>query len=67
MFFVPQDLDIIWVSRDMKVVTVKHCPKASWNPKTWKTYWPEAPAQYVIELLDAKSAKKGDKIEFIEK
>lgn len=59
MFFVPQELDIIWVNNEMKVVDVKHCKK-------WRFYWPKKGAKYVIELLDAKRTKTGDKIKFIE-
>ncbi len=53
MFFVPQELDIIWADKNLKVVDVKHCKK-------WRLYWPKEKAYYIIELLDAKGTKVGD-------
>lgn len=65
MMFVPQDLHIIWVNKEMEVVSVKKCRKATLNPLTWRTYMPSESAKYVIELLDSKNTIKGDKIQFI--
>lgn len=64
MMFVPQDLHVIWLDKEMKVVTIKKCRKANllnW----WRTYSPSHPAKYVIELRDAKDTIKGDNIQFI--
>jgi len=58
MLFVPQELDIIWTDDKMRVVDLKHC-------KQWRFYWPNKPAKYVIEMLDAKKTRIGDKISFI--
>jgi len=65
MMFVPQDLHIIWVDEDLKVVSVKKCKRASINPLSWRTYLPDRPAKYVIELLNAKGTLVGDRIQFI--
>lgn len=65
MFFVPQDLHIIWVDDDHRVVSVKKCRRATLNPLTWRCYMPDKPAKYVIEVLNAKGTLKGDKINFI--
>ena len=65
MMFVPQDLEIIWADSDLQVVKVKKCKRATLNPLTWRSYYPNKPAKYVIELLDAKNTLKGDKIRFI--
>lgn len=65
MFFVPQDLEVVWVNEDYKVVSVKKCRRATINPLTWRTYMPPRPAKYVIEVLDAKGTLKGDEIRFI--
>ncbi len=65
MMFVPQDLHVIWLDSDMRVVTVKKCRRITLNPLTWRCYAPDKPAKYVIEVLDAKGTLKGDKISFI--
>ncbi len=57
MFFVPQELDVLWLDKNKKVVDRKHC-------KCWKFYWPKSKAKWIIELLDAKNTKIGDKIKF---
>ncbi len=55
MFFVPQELDVLWLDEGMRVVDRKHCIK-------WRLYWPVRKASYVVELLDAKNAKLGDSL-----
>nr|MBD3312147.1 DUF192 domain-containing protein [archaeon] len=65
MFFVPQDLEVLWVDEDYRVVSVRKCQKATLNPLTWRTYTPSRPAKYVVELLNAKGTLKNDKIQFI--
>lgn len=65
MMFVPQDLYIVWADEDLKVVGVRKCKKGSINPLTWRAYYPDKPAKYVIEVLDAKGTLKGDRIQFI--
>ena len=58
MLFVPQELDVIWTDEKMRVVDIKHCRK-------WRFYWPKKGAKYIIEMLDMKGTKIGDKIRFI--
>jgi uncharacterized membrane protein (UPF0127 family) len=65
MMFVPQDLHVIWTDEDLNVVSVKRCKKGSINPLTWRTYYPDKPAKYVIEVLNAKGTLKGDRLQFI--
>ncbi len=55
MFFVPQELDVLWLDEKGVVVDKKHC-------KRWRLYFPEKSASYVVELLDAGNTKINDEI-----
>ena len=57
-FFVPQELDVIWVNDSGVVVDVKHCKK-------WRFYWPSSKARMIIEVLRASRVSVGDEITFL--
>lgn len=60
MFFVPFDLNVIWINMDMLVVD-KVIAKA-WRP----AYFPAAPACYILEIHPQRREdyQIGDKVEF---
>ncbi|MFP4232768.1 MAG: DUF192 domain-containing protein [Candidatus Aenigmatarchaeota archaeon] len=60
MFFVPQDLGLLFLDENKEVVDKKKAKKMSLNPETWKVYKPEKECKYVIEC-------NPEKIEDIEK
>ncbi|MCX6695040.1 MAG: DUF192 domain-containing protein [Candidatus Altiarchaeota archaeon] len=69
MMFMLQQIDVVWVDGKMRVAGVRKTvpPCSLFKPGTWKIYFPEKPALYVVELAcgSAGETKVGDEIEFI--
>lgn len=68
MLFMRYPLDLIFLDKNMKVIAIlKNIPSLFFNPKTWKTYYPEEKCKYVLEL-DAREKieiKQNSKLEFV--
>ena len=62
MMFMLYPIDVVWVSKDMRVVEVREDVK----PSVWRMHKPKAPAKYVIELAvgATQDTKEGDTIKF---
>jgi hypothetical protein len=51
MLFMRYPLDLIFLDKNKKVIEIiKNVPPISFNPKTWKTYYPKKKCKYVLEL-----------------
>ncbi|MFZ5822294.1 MAG: DUF192 domain-containing protein [Chloroflexota bacterium] len=61
MFFVPFDLNVVWINSDMEVVS-KVIAKP-WRP----AYFPERPARYILEIHPDRweEYRAGERVEFI--
>ncbi len=62
-------IDIVFISRDKRIVDIKHSVKPlGKNPKTWKIYRPSKPCKYVLEINSGMIKKTkteiGDMLEF---
>lgn len=68
MVFMRFPVDLVFLDKNKKIVDlIKNVPPLSFNPKTWKIYYPEKKCKYVLEL-DARKrirAKNGVKISII--
>ncbi len=69
MFFMKIPIDIIFINSKKEIVDIKHCAKPlSIDPGTWKIYYPENPARWVLEMnagsMKRLKTKIGDKLEF---
>jgi uncharacterized membrane protein (UPF0127 family) len=63
MPFMRFPIDIIFISKDRKVVDVKEdCPPLRFlNPLTWKLFWPKEKARYALEVEAGLARKTGTK------
>ncbi len=61
MFFVPFDLNVVWINSDMEVVS-KVIAKP-WRP----AYFPARPARYILEIHPNRweEYQAGERVEFI--
>jgi uncharacterized protein len=71
MMFMRTPIDIVFVDSKKAVVDIKHSVRPiSFNPMTWRLFYPKRPASYVIEtkagLMEKLNVKINDKLEFIE-
>ncbi|MCK4730029.1 MAG: DUF192 domain-containing protein [Candidatus Aenigmarchaeota archaeon] len=68
MLFMRYPLNLIFLDKNLKVIDIlKNIPPLSFNPKTWKTYYPKKKCKYVLEL-DAREkieVKQNSKLEFV--
>jgi uncharacterized membrane protein (UPF0127 family) len=69
MLFMRLPIDIIFVDADKRVIAVyEDARPLGFNPKTWKVYYPEIPAKYVLEVgsgvAKEKNVEIGDFLEF---
>jgi hypothetical protein len=69
MPFMRFPIDIVYIDSKKSVAgLVERAPPMTLNPRTWKVFYPEKPAKYILEL-PAGAAKKaglemGDVLEF---
>ena len=69
MLFMKIHIDMIFINSDKKIVDIKDGIKPiTLNPKTWKIYYPEKPARWVLEMkagsMKRLKTKTGDRLEF---
>ena len=57
MFFVPENLQLIFIDGDKKVSEVI-------DAKPWRIYRPSKPAKYLLESFETLDLEKGDEIDF---
>ncbi|MBI4020231.1 MAG: DUF192 domain-containing protein [Candidatus Aenigmarchaeota archaeon] len=51
MLFMRFPLYIIFLDSQMRVIDIaENARPVSLNPKTWRTYYPEKPAKYILEI-----------------
>jgi len=52
MLFMLYPIDVLWIGEDMRVVDMagQLPPFSPLKPATWRTYKPNSPAKYVLEL-----------------
>ncbi len=50
MFLVPQPLDIAFLDEDLTVMEIHGAHPVTANPATWRTYRPEEPYRYALEV-----------------
>jgi len=68
MPFVKHDLDLLFLDKDMNVLSVEHARPATLNPITWRTYQNKG-AKYCLEirsgLVNQEELQKVERIEFL--
>ncbi len=68
MMFMRYSLNLVFLDKNLKVIDIlKNIPPLSFNPKTWKTYYPKKKCKYVLEL-DAREKieiKQNSRLEFV--
>ncbi len=69
MLFMKIPIDMIFIDSDKRVVDIKYSVKPlTFNPRTWKIYYPKRPARWVLEMkagsMKRLKTKIGDKLEF---
>lgn len=64
MVFIRYPLDLVFLDKNKKIVDyIKNVRPVSFNPKTWKTYYPRKKCKYVLELDARNKIKpKGDEM-----
>ena len=60
MFGMKFPIDIVYVNSEMKVVDVKNAKPMSFNPLTWRVYYPKEKSRYVLEVEYESGVKRGD-------
>ncbi len=66
MLFMRYPLNLIFLDKNKKIVDlIKNVPPLSFNPKTWKSYYPKKKCKYVLELDARKRIKNNSKISII--
>jgi uncharacterized membrane protein (UPF0127 family) len=56
------EIEMVFISENLKVVDINHALPLSLNPSSWKLYRPKKPARYVLEILPGSGIKEGDKV-----
>lgn len=55
-------IDIIFISKDKRVVDIVRSAQPVRGPSTWKIYRPKKPAKYVLEVGEGKAGRTGTRI-----
>lgn len=70
MFLVPRPLEIAFIDEDMQIAEIHGAHPVTLDPDTWRTYRPEKPAKYVLEvekgMLAEKGVEQGNRVAFLE-
>lgn len=66
MLFVPQDLGLLFMDGEGKIVDKKYAKRMSLDPRTWKVYKPSKRCKYVLECNPEKveEVETGDELEW---
>ena len=62
MFLVRYPIKMIFIDKNKTVIDIKEAKPLSFNPETWKTYFPKKPCKYVLETSFELKIKIGDKL-----
>lgn len=62
MAFMKYSIDAVWLDENKKVISIRKNipPLCLLKPSTWKTYGPDKPAKYVLELGRSRLKTEGD-------
>ncbi len=60
MLFMRFPIDIIFLDRAFRVVGIReNVPPVGWRPSSWKVYYPDRPARYVLEVRAGTAGRIG--------
>lgn len=63
MLFMRFPIDLIFLDFDKQIVEIrKNIKPVSLNPRTWKVYYPDVPAKYILEINSGVARKTGTEI-----
>ncbi len=65
MLFMKYGLKLYFLDKNLKVVDIKYAKPLTFNPRTWKVYYPIKPCKYVLEVDEREKfeLEKGEEVE----
>lgn len=64
MMFLSEPLYLYFLNAEKEVIEVQKAKPWSWNPKTWKLYYPEDSYRYLLESFEPLGVEEGDNLVF---